>query len=584
MTAKLFTPAIILRLAMLLAAIAYCRTLASSFVLDDFGIIVINPWLESWRFIPKFFTAHVWASLGWSGGGNYYRPLFLLWLSFNRHLFGLTPAWWHLTAVALHLACSFLAYALAKRILRDDVTASLAALLFAAFPGHIEAVAWISGSSELLLAASFLAAFILYMDWASPATSKPKPTLLIGSIAAYTCALLAKETAMVLPFLVFAHSWVFPRKQSENSYPRIVSRMRGAFASTFPYLLVTLAYFVARTAALSGSATSQSHAPLKNVLLTLPAAILFYAQHLAWPFRLSYLYDFDLVTQPAFANFIGPLVAVVTISVVLWLIVRRSALAKFLLCWIAFLTAPAVAALMLFSRHDYVHDRYLYLPSVGFCILLATLIAQIAGLAAVRMTGVTSPLAAAILSLALAVVFAVSTFRQAAYWDNDIALLTWASQRAPHNPLARQLLAESYFGQGDYGPALNSYQQALALEPDSSLVNARIAMAHFRLKQFVDAQRYLLRAIDLRRTKGLPDDPDQYYYLSLTYLQSANLDAAETAVKRAIQLQPHALGYHSTLASLLAKRGDTAGAAAEARAELDSRAQYNAAAQRLLKP
>ncbi len=581
---------LLLRLAMLLGALAYLRTISFSFVLDDFGIIVINPWLESWRFVPRFFTDHVWSSLGWSTGGSYYRPLFLLWLSLNRHLFALTPAWWHLSVVAAHLACSYLVYLLAQRILQhrdthsSDVTAALAALLFAVHPVHVEAVAWIAGSSELLLAITFLGSFIFYLDWQDDDGHNRRLALAL-SLAAYGLALLAKETAIALPVLVFAHSWILAQGTGRKAFATSTARITNALSAVLPYLLLTAVYAALRVFVLR-AATSQGTAPLRSVLLTIPSAALFYLQHLLWPFRLSYLYDFDLVTHPSLGNFGWPLLAVAVVGLALWRIFRRSPLAQFLACWTALLIAPAIAALLVFSRHDYVHDRYLYLPSAGFCILLATLLknARLPQLQTSRTATKAWVQPAVIVALALAAVITVSTFRQAAYWDNDISLLTWASHRAPRNPLPRQLLAESFFAAGETDAALDSYRRALALDPDSSLVNWRIAMAYLRAGKLPEVEQHLARAIELRRSKGLRDNAEEFYYLGLVHLQNGNLTSAEPLLRHAIQLDPKALSYHSALASLLARKGDLVGAQAESRAELSSRSAYNAATQRLLKP
>src|SRR5437588_6083524 len=205
----------LLRLAFWLGGLAYLRAITFSFVLDDFGVIVINPWLESWRFIPQFFSSHVWASLGPNASGSYYRPLFLLWLSLNRHLFGLTPGWWHLAAIAAHLGCSYLVYLLAKRILGDEISAALSALLFAVMPSHIEAVAWVSGASEVLLALTFISSFLLYLDSRKP--RRFRVAKLSGSLLLYGAALLAKETAIILPILIFVHSWMQPPNEKTNS-------------------------------------------------------------------------------------------------------------------------------------------------------------------------------------------------------------------------------------------------------------------------------------------------------------------------------------------------------------------------------
>ena len=89
------------------------------FVYDDQTIILYNPAVHSWRYLPQYFTRHFWAGVHPEGAGNYYRPVYLLWLRMNDMAFG-NHAWgWHLGTILLHLAVTVLVYFLASAIFRD---------------------------------------------------------------------------------------------------------------------------------------------------------------------------------------------------------------------------------------------------------------------------------------------------------------------------------------------------------------------------------------------------------------------------------------------------------------------------------
>ena len=129
----------------------YIPTLRYQFVHDDRGQIVENPAVHSWHAVPTYFTAQVWAAVMPEELGNYYRPLFLLWLRINDVVFG-NQAWgWHLTTILAHVLTTLLVYLLAWRLGIGRDVALLAALIFGLHPAHIEAVAWISGVTEPLL-------------------------------------------------------------------------------------------------------------------------------------------------------------------------------------------------------------------------------------------------------------------------------------------------------------------------------------------------------------------------------------------------------------------------------------------------
>ena len=104
------TSEMVLRVALLLTAAAYARTVVFDFVFDDHLQIAMNPWVQAWRFVPHYFTGHVWSFEQPAWAGNYYRPLFLLWLRVVNSVVGLTPGWWHLLTIAAHLLATWLVY------------------------------------------------------------------------------------------------------------------------------------------------------------------------------------------------------------------------------------------------------------------------------------------------------------------------------------------------------------------------------------------------------------------------------------------------------------------------------------------
>ena len=67
---------------------------------DDEGQIVHDIFVQHWHFVPAYFVSHVWQYFVPHLPGNYYRPVFLIWLLLNFKLFGLHAAGWHLAVVS----------------------------------------------------------------------------------------------------------------------------------------------------------------------------------------------------------------------------------------------------------------------------------------------------------------------------------------------------------------------------------------------------------------------------------------------------------------------------------------------------
>src|SRR5689334_11696653 len=124
-----------------LTFLVYADSMRYEFTYDDRGQIMENEDLTAWRHAGHAFTKHVWwRSQHPDEKGTYYRPLFNLYFLANYQLFHLNPMGWHLLLIIWHMLATLLVYLLARRLLKDEVTALVAALLFGLHPVHIEAV------------------------------------------------------------------------------------------------------------------------------------------------------------------------------------------------------------------------------------------------------------------------------------------------------------------------------------------------------------------------------------------------------------------------------------------------------------
>src|ERR1039457_3742563 len=146
------------------AALVYVATLSFGFVYDDVPQILKNPAIHNWQSLPQYFNSHVWAAIYPNSSGNYYRPLFLLWLRVNYALFGTKALGWHLSSVACHVVAAFLVFRLAEKLSGNRRTALIAALIFSVHPAHIENVAWISGVSDPLMTCFLLGSLLAFFS------------------------------------------------------------------------------------------------------------------------------------------------------------------------------------------------------------------------------------------------------------------------------------------------------------------------------------------------------------------------------------------------------------------------------------
>src|SRR5215472_14776466 len=142
----------------------------------------------------------------------------------NFILSAMSPWGCHLLSIVKHVVVAILLYVLVFRLLRDHIAALLAATLFALHPAQTESVAWVTVPDPLMSVAVLAAVllFLRYLSWiginqASQSLSnrkrrkairnvvvKPSVWWLLASAGACLAALLAKETAIILPLFFLA--------------------------------------------------------------------------------------------------------------------------------------------------------------------------------------------------------------------------------------------------------------------------------------------------------------------------------------------------------------------------------------------
>ena len=570
-TTKAAGPRLLLGFALLCTFAAYSRTLSFQFVYDDQTIIVENPAVHSWRYIPQYFTRHFWAGVNPEGPGNYYRPGFLIWLRINDMAFG-NHAWaWHLTTIFVHLAVTLLVYLLAVRLLRDRWSAALAALIFGLHPVHIESVAWVSGATDALLAILLIASFLCYLK----ARSQVGKVWfwMVPSLILYALALLVKEAAIVQPALIFAYEWMYGRPLTATSSAGMrLQTIRRALWSATPYFLLIGPYLMARVFALKGLSHAETPLPISTLMFTWPSLLWFWLKHLVWPTGLSTFYDLPAVSSPGFASFTLPAVAVVAVaSILLWWAWRSREIA-FAAAWLALPLIPFLD-LRLFVQSDFAHDRYLYLPSVGFAIIAACALRRLR-LSHASVLGVPAIPAAA--CVGLAALLGYGTESQSAYFQNNLVFSQHNALAAPHNIYAKLYYAVVLGNMGKYGEAIQSLDQALEIDPESWGANYNLGYTYYRLGDLDKAERYLEKAVKIN-----PHKPAGFLYLGLTRFKMNRLDDAAAAIRHAILIQPDGYGYHFALGVVLKLHGDLPGALEQFHAELEMNPGQSAARQQV---
>lgn len=422
-------------------------TLRFPFMGDDLPQIVQNPRIQSWSFAPQYFTTHLWAQIP-GAAPRFYRPLFLIALRMIDAVFGLWTPGWHLMLVLCHLAGAAIVYWLVRQW-KDRPVALLAAALFALHPVHAEVVSWISAISEPDLAIALLASLIF--------AHRDGVGNLAASLALFAAGLLLKETAIVWPIVIFI-----------TTYDGLGRSLRR----TAPFVGVAVSYLLLRIVVL-GSITTPLVRSVEPEGSYVPTALSHYFFHLVWPIGLSTYCE--LRPSWLYLFLVLPLLAALA-----WVAKRG----QYERAAVLILIMPLLPALNLGSLQldSLVQDRYLYLPSVGFVMLVVLLLQHLPKLA---------------IALLLMIMIACCFEETMTYSDGE-HFYARGMKAAPHNPEIREGLGRIYANHGKFQKAIEVLEPVVQAKNtpaallDSSLIT--LAYSHEHLGHIPEAVAYYAAA------------------------------------------------------------------------------------------
>ncbi len=477
--------------------IAYANSVGNGFVWDDNQQIVMNPDLRAGAPWLRLFSSDVWGFThqGQPTQSNYYRPLQMVTYRLVAGWFGFEARAFHATSLLFALATVLAAWYVFFRLTRRPVIAAGAAVLFALQPVHTEAVDWISALPELGCTFFVLLGFGLFLETRDRPSNAPLRKwsssvwlLWAGSLGSFAAALLWKETAMVLPLLVAAYVFFFEAD-------RVGTRLRRAIRFSLPYWCVLAVYVIVRVSALGFFATSQRIWNLSAVQLLfsdLHLLMLYWGKLIA-PVQLNAYHVFVPVRSSLDMRGVGAMLFAAVLLAGIWYGFRRHGVAGFAALWVCITLLPVMNIYAL-GRNVFA-ERYLYLPSAGWCLLVSLAIAA----ATAKMPAKAQRLAWAVFLLLVVGWYAAGTYARNPAWKDDATLFRQALTYSPDAPFVHFMVA--------------------ATEPDSE-AGRRSAEEHY------------LRAIGLAERENPPDALD----LARTYEGLASLYMDRGDHERALQM------------------------------------------------
>ena len=527
-------------LVFLCAALPYLNMLFNGFVYDDNRQVLGNPYILSFGYLREIFTTTVWSYVGAQGVTNYYRPMMTFGYLLCYQFFGPLPYGFHLVSLLLHAAIVVLLFLVTEQMFRRREVALAAALVFALHPVHTESVAWIAAVTDVELTLFYLLTFWFFLAVAREGGRRCAWAQL-GMAVSFVLTLLAKEQALTLPLLATVYEHGFREDRRATTFGQKLARYGALWLLVLAYLLFRFRFLGALAPVLQMPQLTWYQTGLAAVAL-----VGRYLYKLIWPAQLCAFYVFhkseSLFEAPVVLGFLG-LAVIAALFVTLW---KRARAASFGILWLLVTLAPVLNPRWMAA--NVFTERYLYLPSVGFCWLVA------AGLVAVlcRPSGARSrwqgAVAAGLIAIAALAVFRIVTRNRD--WRDDIVLYTRTLAISPDAYHIRNNLGTVYWARGDMAAAEEQWREGLKLSPRNAIILNNLGLVCQRRLRYQEAVDYFQRAMLIK-----PKYTDPHLNLGVTYAKMGQKDRAELQLRAAVALSPLNTEARNQLGNLYYEQG-----------------------------
>ncbi len=498
---------------------------------------------------------------------GYYRPVVFSTMFADRSIWGESPFGFHLSNLVFHSVSTVLFYLLALFVLvefkveRKEIIAFVSSLFFAFHPMHVESVSWVAGRTDVLCGLFFFAAFIFYI------LSYRKFWFLALSALFFFLSLLSKEVAIAFPLAAIGFDIASGRYKSRRNIAKYA--ICGLLVLIYIYLRGRAFVVVPEISDARIGQSFNDGMRIFGVLKVVLNSYFFYIKELVLPF------DFNAyiaaVPLTGYYSFISVTV-VVFLGIVSFLsLKRKQGIIAFCAFWVFITLGPSIVIAVSRIPTTPLAERYLYIPSAGYCLLLTYLIFRIVG--KIKPQNVAWIITVAVI-LVLYLFFTVS--RQSV-WKDNLALWEDTSKKSPREFIPHLNYGAALNQAGRIDEAIQEFM--VALSPEISVNKRQRARASGNLGvmygikgDFTAAEQWLLKSIEYDKTYGRP-----YFHLGLIYFIKGDRGdyqsyfKAEEYLKKTLRIYPNFGRAYLTLSKLYVRLNNRDKAVENAKRALRSR-------------
>tara|TARA_B100001250_G_scaffold188793_1_gene162217 strand:+ start:3741 stop:5498 length:1758 start_codon:yes stop_codon:yes gene_type:complete len=466
----------------LLGILIYSNTIDNQFVFDDIPHIQNNSTLKD--------LSSLYGGARWFGMYTF---------KINYYFHELNVKGYHIINIIIHILNSFLVLWMINLVLKTQnkikaldnsksYFAFLVALFFIAHPIQTQAVTYIIQRLASLACMFYLLVLILYLK-ARETDNYSKYFYSVLLVPFLIAGIFTKETMYTIPLIIFITEIIFFQnvmnlKNTIVRYWSLVSVMLLILISSFVTFYNLEGIFSEKFSLKLGVMISQY-----EYLITQFQVIFLYLRLLVIPVNqmLDYIYpiSYSIINWKSIVSLMG----LVLIGYITKYFYKKGyKLEVFGILWF-FITISIESSIIPLA--DIVFEHRLYLPSIGYCILLASLMNKIQN----RYGNIFS----AIVILIIITTYSIGSYNRNLSWDTAISIWTDNIIKSPSNPVPYWSRAKEYFKIGKYGKAIDDYTSAIDLNSNLVTIIGERGLAYEKQNMFNHAISDYSKMADLNK-------------------------------------------------------------------------------------
>lgn len=498
------------------------------------------------------------------------RPIVILTFYINT-LIGneVKPFWFHIVNILIHGGSAIIIYQLiffflkeyrvlpcpseAKDIKNNYVVlinpylfSMITSLLWATSPIHVCSVTYIVQRMASMSGMFFFLTIRYYM-LARADNYRRYYHLLLFSIVSIL-ALGSKQNTIIIPIVILLYEIYFYKDIGFiKSHPIIFgTTIVIVFFPAFIYLNgVNEIYTSIKNLYTGGVITNRNFTQMER-LLTESRVIIFYLSLILFPLatRLNLNHDFNIshsILTPS-STLICSLFLVV-IFILSIKLRRRFQVLSFLVVFSLLTLIPESTIFNL----ELAYEHRLYIPSVGFIILLAILFLYL-------LKGRNNHII--LLFAFLILIQSYHTIKRNKVWKTGISLWEDVSKKSPNNSRAYNNLGFEHWILGKSDIAYDNYKKAIAFAPDNPSYLFNLGSAYHTKGLFNKAYAMYKKSLELQDTNVQNTNLFVYNNLGLIYIEMGNIYKAKKVFEKIVSFKPDSEEFMLTLSSIYETLGE----------------------------